>query len=420
MYHAHLLPFGSHSFVALALLSWSAVIPEVSAQSLPSTCRPAGGNLECTRVFVSPYRFSAGTCSVPSVQPSESAAWDKFMEPSHHHCIVSVTDIGRLTPSSPNFSVPCGGNGSYSSRIEHDGHVVQDNRLADWYGSADYPVCGTPYHVIWGAVGFEREPSLSGGFRGSNELCTRSLGVREPGKALGNPCEPGGCVTPQPINVAAGNKFRAETDYSVAGSPLKFVRYYNSFPNNSTSASLYRDTSFEQTAGLSGYARVATEPSEATQTARKVKVGEIGVGWRHSYQRMVISNKGISISSAYVARPDGKVHTYTNHLGVWHGQSDIPNKLNEILDGGGNTTGWSITLDDGSVESYAADGRLLEICSRQGHAVSDIRFLRAPAARGRLLRQGIVFHLHGKLRAWQSPAHRHRHRARGWSLQLRL
>ena len=90
------------------------------------------------------------------------------------------------------------------------------------------------------------------------------------------------------------------------------------------------------------------------------------MGWRHSYQRMVVSNKGISISSAYVARPDGKVHTYTNYLGVWHGQSDIPNKLNEILDGGGNTTGWSITLDDGSVESYAADGRLLEIRSREG------------------------------------------------------
>ena len=131
MYRTRLLLIWVAQLLALALLSWSAVIPEVSAQSLPSTCRPAGGNLECTRVFVSPYRFSAGTCSVPSVQPSESAAWDKFMEPSHHHCIVSVTDIGRLSPSSPNFSVPCGGNGSYSSRIEHYGDVVQDNRLAD-------------------------------------------------------------------------------------------------------------------------------------------------------------------------------------------------------------------------------------------------------------------------------------------------
>jgi RHS repeat-associated protein len=53
--------------------------------------------------------------------------------------------------------------------------------------------------------------------------------------------------------------------------------------------------------------------------------------------------------------------------GVWKPDADVTDKLVRLVDGAGNTTGWTYTVaEDNSVESYDASGKLITIQSRSG------------------------------------------------------
>lgn len=97
-----------------------------------------------------------------------------------------------------------------------------------------------------------------------------------PGKNNGNP---GGCCSAgDPINLATGNEYEEQNDYSVSG-PLKFSRYYNS--------------------------------SAATASTH------IGANWRHSFDSSIEYLTDGTTFQATVFRPDGKEVLFQKINGTW-------------------------------------------------------------------------------------------------------
>lgn len=92
----------------------------------------------------------------------------------------------------------------------------------------------------------------------------------------------------------------------------------------------------------------------------------LGMRWRGSYDRSLISSTSFPTSSA-IYRPDGKAYTFTLVSGAWFPDSDVPDRLTELKDANGTRTGWRYTVAaDDSIETYSAAGKLLTIADRSG------------------------------------------------------
>ena len=133
---------------------------------------------------------------------------------------------------------------------------------------------------------------------GKNNGCTGQNGS-------GNPC-----------NVATGNKFQSETDFSTAG--LSFTRSYNS------------------------------------QNPATIGMGK---GWRNNHQpRLIVSGGSLTqVSSAGRGEPWEKVN------GVWQGDSDSHVIITEVA------IGFELTKANGVIEHYNPSGRLLSMTDTNGH-----------------------------------------------------
>jgi RHS repeat-associated protein len=144
-------------------------------------------------------------------------------------------------------------------------------------------------------------------------------------KNIGDECNSG--LSPyvgNPIHAGTGNKFQRESDYTSPVSPLSFVRYYNSLDD---------------------------------------RVGVMGHGWRHSYERAIELNS--SGNTASVIRADGKTYTYKLNSGAWTTDPDVTSTLSRAGDGS-----WSFTLASGTVENYDAEGKLTGITTTNGRTTS--------------------------------------------------
>ncbi|UUZ53336.1 DUF6531 domain-containing protein [Massilia sp. H-1] len=134
-----------------------------------------------------------------------------------------------------------------------------------------------------------------------------------------------------PIDASTGNKHQAERDYAGTGLfPLHLTRYYNSNGSHASGDSF-------------------------------------GPQWTTNFDRRIVKSDS---SMLYVARADGKLFYFklsgTNWVSVPAGNSD---SLVQVKDGNGNTTGWKYAdSSDGSIEDYAADGRLFKITARNGQS----------------------------------------------------
>ncbi|MDD1620236.1 MAG: DUF6531 domain-containing protein, partial [Methylococcaceae bacterium] len=127
-----------------------------------------------------------------------------------------------------------------------------------------------------------------------------------------------------PINIGTGNKYQPETDYQGAGDfPLSFERSYNSEPSTFS-------------AGFGP-----------------------GSGWRHNYERSI--SIGSASAAALYRRANGITYIFTLVDTNWQSDADINLKLS-----GSAATGWQLTGEDGSVETYDATGKLLSIKSLGG------------------------------------------------------
>jgi YD repeat-containing protein len=93
----------------------------------------------------------------------------------------------------------------------------------------------------------------------------------------------------------------------------------------------------------------------------------LGHKWRHNYDRNLLLPPSASPTLIQVNRPDGKKLEFALVNGIWVGDGDVKDKLERILDTGGQPVGWRYTLiADDSVEIYNNSGRLLSITDRQG------------------------------------------------------
>jgi RHS repeat-associated protein len=152
--------------------------------------------------------------------------------------------------------------------------------------------------------------------------CESSLAII-PLKNTGKP--PLDSCAGNPINIGTGNKYQPETDYQGAGDfPLVFQRTYN---------------------------------SDAATVSERLGTGS---GWRHSYERSIISAANSSLATAY--RADGSAYDFTLTGNNWSSAADVNLKLSRSA----SPDTWLLTTEDGSVETYNATGKLQSIKSRSG------------------------------------------------------
>jgi YD repeat-containing protein len=339
------------------------------AQTVPSSCRP-NGSYDCATYFPKPYTYLAGWCG-GGTYSSEAAAFAVYRQQfAGFSCPISFSLEGWISPGAPktsdiDFIIACAGYpGQYPVM---------------WYGrdstnwlleevtkeTGPPPACGNPTESVWGAVRRERSFSCPEGYWWfTSDVCYRSAANLDYPKNYGTPCQDGQCQTRNPINIGAVNKFRAESDYRAGGnSPLAFTRYYNSFPQIASFSHHYRDTNFELY-GLNAYAslgRSRARTADATTYWDSAPSGRLAT--RTSARSSAVSS---ILTSAYAYRQDGRVLAFTKKEGVWYTQADIKMRLAETVDGGGAQTGWQLTLEDESTETFDLAGRLTTLRSRAG------------------------------------------------------
>jgi len=139
--------------------------------------------------------------------------------------------------------------------------------------------------------------------------------------ACGKSTKDNGCVgengSPNPCNIATGNKFRLESDFESASLGLR--RYYNS-------------------SDLSN-------------------VG-LGKGWRTNYQKFL----SISRDSIVKISGNGRGEPWRKINGVWRGDNDTDYVLTE------DATGFELVKPNGAIEHYGPSGRIVSQIDTNGHA----------------------------------------------------
>ena len=139
----------------------------------------------------------------------------------------------------------------------------------------------------------------------------------------------------EPINLATGNIFRQETDYTTAGeNPLTFKRYYNSLGN---------------TAEIAGVNIITYATS-------------MGTNWRSNYDRYL----QLGSSTVNAERPDGQILTFTLQGSTWTPDTDTDYTLTN------SGTTWTLTDHNDTVETYTtisggAYAQLNSIALRNGY-----------------------------------------------------
>jgi len=133
-----------------------------------------------------------------------------------------------------------------------------------------------------------------------------------------------------PVSIGTGNKFQQETDiFPSAIGTLSFVRYYNSFQTGSR---------------------------------------ELGLQWRHSYDRSVNIDTSTTHPPLWVERPDGKAYKFSKPTfgTLWLSDADVSDRLYQLLDANNNGVGWRYVTTNDEAEIYDASGKLQSITARNG------------------------------------------------------
>jgi len=131
------------------------------------------------------------------------------------------------------------------------------------------------------------------------------------------PPDPTTCIG-NPIHAGTANKYQLEVDYAGRGAfPLVFDRHYNS---------------------------------------QSMVSGDLGANWT-AFAKLT----DITAGSLKAVQPSGRTFTFSLNNGLWKPEADVTDKLEHLSDGT-----WRYTVSDDSVETYRADGKLLQVSNRQG------------------------------------------------------
>ena len=359
--------------------------PESSAQTLPSTCKAAGGTQDCTGYIYGPWQFinaSCGSILTKQTAAESLAVWEGQYKASYTACPGHIYEtFGWVPRSSPMYSAPwsvaCGGYPNTFPTVASDG-----NELANWYlvqvgGVYNPPYCNltrAPYYAA--QVRRTRVRSCPRGYMPTSAHCSRtSLDV---GKNLGPQCPTCG----NPIVPGIGNKFQKESDYLGAGDfPLRFERYYNSLlRRHDRDTGYYGDAGHFDRFGNVGMSRLASthgRPGKQLATSAddlsdtdywtNLAPESIGAAWRHTYQRSIwlVSANSPGVTTAYAFRHDGRVLSFVAMGGNYFSQTDVNDKLVGVAGG------WQYTSASGDeIEFYNSSGRLVSISDRAGRTHS--------------------------------------------------
>lgn len=180
---------------------------------------------------------------------------------------------------------------------------------------------------IWCPDGYSPTVTIA---NGTKHFVQEPIGFDEinSGKNRGAPeC---GLSAGNPINLATGNKFQAESDLELPGA-LKIKRYYNSDSDES---------------------------------------GALGVAWRHSYSRHIELRSSVDLSRASIVRvaDDGKANYWRLRDGVVLPPPDTDGVLEQIL-AGGVLDGFRYTEGGQPTETYDLDGRLTQLDFEDGETL---------------------------------------------------
>ncbi|TZF88948.1 DUF6531 domain-containing protein, partial [Cognatilysobacter lacus] len=159
-------------------------------------------------------------------------------------------------------------------------------------------------------------------FAASNATAKSAMvGPDIPGVAVSN-------YVGNPINVATGNKYQAESDISVSAL-LEFTRHYNS---------------------------------------QQTLVSTMGPDWTHSYSSHVSTSAASDGTSvADVLRPTGQQLRFRLVNGAWQGDPNVSQTLVALTDAGGTQTGWEWRdLRAKRIEQFDLAGRLVRISLLDG------------------------------------------------------
>jgi len=142
----------------------------------------------------------------------------------------------------------------------------------------------------------------------------------------------GGPQRGNPISTDRGYKYQTETDYVGSGPfPLEFERRYVSYLPNG---------------------------------------GPLGHKWANRYLGRIRLAPDAAANArpdaVLVARGDGGLFQFVYRNGNYVGGADIPERLQRLTNLFDHTTGWVYTNGQDEVETYDADGRLIEIRNRAG------------------------------------------------------
>lgn len=176
---------------------------------------------------------------------------------------------------------------------------------------------------------------------------TQECSSTKKGKNLGSPCTIQSQAQDKPIpqlgyvgnpcNAGTGTKFQSEAVYRAgSNSPLAEHLSYNS--------------------------RLLVDAS-------KVWSGAYGKGWKGYYERQITNLNFAAIAK----RADGRQLDFRkpNSGNVYIADADVADRLERLVDGSGNTTGWKFTVvADDSIELYGSNGKLLSITDRAGAALT--------------------------------------------------
>lgn len=300
--------------------------PIVQAVPSEEICIEDGGTAECVNIIG--YSASMGshvTCGPNEHQfvyhllnsPGELATL--ITTESNQYlvdaCSAYFTNNGfypHTLCGTPDFSYPCGpppGNFDWQVDSPGSGQFGSEAELNLYFNGVSLPgkinvyaVCPTGY-------------APNSHYPNPNPYCWRTAYYEKPELCAGNPIQPG-----------LGNKHQRETDYRATGvSRLVFQRFYNSL---------------------------------------RVKPGDLGLKWSHSFERSIEIISNASYTTAFVHRPEGKRHNYRLINSVWINNSDIKDSLESIA------TGWRYTTTDDNIELYDNTGRLLSIVYLGGMIVT--------------------------------------------------
>lgn len=333
-------------------LALSSMIANLSILTMPAAshaqnpeCASNGGDAECVDPLIEKDWWCVGTFVIADGSPCGNGSNGIICRTESEAVEHAIDNYMEMLPQCqrPKYGPLCPKPWDAEDLSYAFGKLVGTSRA----------YVATTYH-LQGDVCTEHvgetcgNPNAPNGFYGSIANCQRTAecppGYFSPSPSL--PCKGENievCPRGNPFDCVTGQKVQREVDIAAqSDDALEFTRYYSS-------------SGFYAPVGADAEYEPGTEPRN------------LGVHWRHTYQRRVYREPASSTAPPMVtvARPDGDYRHFKLQAGLWVGRPDKSETLTELFDTN-QSVGWRYVSADNVVEEFDNDGRLLHVTRPTG------------------------------------------------------